>query len=86
MIANNLTDSQDYDQIWFTRSLTRKLQGRYGNLCSPIDKFKQIQKSLFLRFQSFINEQKVKCIKSMIRDLFYDNPETANRSDNHYLN
>ena len=81
------------DQTGLTRRLVAEILSKI--YVYQFDKFKQNPEEFILKISKLINEQKASQIIKHIQynvlneeydmDLFYDNPETANRSDDHLL-
>lgn len=81
------------EQTGLTRKLVAKILSKI--YVYQFDKFKQNPEEFILKVSKLINEQKASQIIKHIQynvlneeydmDLFYDNPETANRSDDHLL-
>ncbi|MGC0305542.1 DEAD/DEAH box helicase family protein [Streptococcus sp. CL6.35] len=81
------------DQTGLTRKLVAEILSKI--YVYQFDKFKQNPEEFILKISKLINEQKASQIIKHIQynvlneeydmDLFYDNPETANRSDDHLL-
>ena len=81
------------DQTGLTRKLVAEILSKI--YVYQFDKFKQNPEEFILKVSKLINEQKASQIIKHIQynvlneeydmDLFYDNPETANRSDDHLL-
>ena len=81
------------EQTGLTRKLVAEILSKI--YVYQFDKFKQNPEEFILKVSKLINEQKASQIIKHIQynvlneeydmDLFYDNPETANRSDNHLL-
>lgn len=81
------------DQTGLTRKLVAEILSKI--YVYKFDKFKQNPEEFILKVSKLINEQKASQIIKHIQynvlneeydmDLFYDNPETANRSDDHLL-
>lgn len=81
------------EQTGLTRKLVAEILSKIY-VCQ-FDKFKQNPEEFILKVSKLINEQKASQIIKHIQynvlneeydmDLFYDNPETANRSDDHLL-
>lgn len=81
------------DQTDLTRKLVAEILSKI--YVYQFDKFKQNPEEFILKVSKLINEQKASQIIKHIQynvlneeydmDLFYDNPETANRSDDHLL-
>ena len=81
------------EQTGLTRRLVAEILSKI--YVYQFDKFKQNPEEFILKVSKLINEQKASQIIKHIQynvlneeydmDLFYDNPETANRSDNHLL-
>ena len=81
------------DQTGLTRKLVAEILSKV--YVYQFDKFKQNPEEFILKVSKLINEQKASQIIKHIQynvlneeydmDLFYDNPETANRSDDHLL-
>lgn len=81
------------EQTGLTRKLVAEILSKI--YVYQFDKFKQNPEEFILKVSKLINEQKASQIIKHIQynvlneeydmDLFYDNPETANRSDDHLL-
>lgn len=81
------------DQTGLTRKLVAEILSKI--YVYQFDKFKQNPEEFILKVSKLINEQKASQIIKHIQynvlneeydmDLFYDNPETVNRSDDHLL-
>ena len=81
------------EQTGLTRRLVAEILSKI--YVYQFDKFKQNPEEFILKISKLINEQKASQIIKHIQynvlneeydmDLFYDNPETANRSDDHLL-
>ena len=81
------------EQTGLTRKLVAEILSKI--YVYKFDKFKQNPEEFILKVSKLINEQKASQIIKHIQynvlneeydmDLFYDNPETANRSDDHLL-
>ena len=81
------------EQTGLTRRLVEEILSKI--YVYQFDKFKQNPEEFILKVSKLINEQKASQIIKHIQynvlneeydmDLFYDNPETANRSDDHLL-
>ena len=81
------------DQTGLTRKLVAEILSKI--YVYQFDKFKQNPEEFILKISKLINEQKASQIIKHIQynvlneeydmDLFYDNPETVNRSDDHLL-